>query len=134
MVSVTAFYAALLSVLFVVLCRNVIIYRRRQRIAIGAESDPDLLRRVRAQGNFAEYVPLALLLMGFAEMQGLAPLIIHGFGLALLAGRTIHAVGLSRSPEDLRFRTTGMVLTFAVLSLAAIANLILSARVVFAGA
>ena len=57
MVTITAAYAAILAVLFVVLSRNVIVIRRRRRIAIGAESDPDLLRRVRAQGNFAEYAP-----------------------------------------------------------------------------
>ena len=133
MTSVTAFYAALLTLLFVVLSRNVIVYRRRQRIAIGAEGDPGILRRVRAQGNFAEYVPLALILIAFAEIRGLPPLLIHALGLALLAGRIVHAFGLTRTPEDFRFRVTGMVLTFITLTLAAIANLVLSARVWLSG-
>ncbi len=134
MISITAFYAALLTLLFVVLSRNVIAYRRRQRIAIGAEGDPDLLRRVRAQGNFAEYVPLAVVLIAFAEIQGLMPLLVHALGLVLLTGRLVHAFGLTRTPEDFRFRVTGMALTFAVLALAAIANLALSARGWLSGA
>lgn len=133
MVDITAFYAALLTLLFVVLSRNVIVYRRRRRIAIGAEGDPELLRRVRAQGNFAEYVPLAVVLVAFVEIQGLMPLLIHALGLVLLTGRLVHAVGLTRTPEDFRFRTTGMALTFVVLSVAAIANLVLSARVWLSG-
>ena len=133
MVDITAFYAALLTIIFVVLSRNVIVHRRRLRIAIGAEGDPDLLRRVRAQGNFAEYVPLAVVLIAFAEIQGLMPLFIHALGLALLTGRLVHAFGLTRSPEDFRFRVTGMALTFAALALAAIANLVLSARIWLSG-
>lgn len=126
MVGVTAFYAALLAGLFIVLSRNVILHRRRQRIALGDEGDADLLRRVRIQGNFAEYVPLAILLIALAEIQGLPPVVVHAFGLALLAGRSLHAAGLSRTPEDFRFRVAGMALTFAVLALAALANLVLS--------
>lgn len=133
MVDITALYAALLTLLFVVLSRNVIVYRRRRRIAIGAEGDPELLSRVRAQGNFAEYVPLAVVLVAFVEIQGLMPLLIHALGLVLLTGRLVHAVGLTRTPEDFRFRTTGMALTFVVLSVAAIANLVLSARVWLSG-
>ena len=134
MISITAFYAALLALVFVALSRNVILYRRRQRIAIGAEGDAGLLRRVRAQGNFAEYVPLALVLIAFAEIQGLMPPLIHALGLALLTGRLVHAYGLTRTPENFRFRVTGIALTFAVLALAAIANLFLSLRVWLSGA
>ena len=65
--------------------------------------------------------------MALAEIQGLAPVVVHALGLALLAGRCLHAVGLSRTPEDYRFRTAGMGLTFAVLSIAAIANFAFSA-------
>ncbi len=125
MITVTALYAALLALLFLLLSRNVIVIRRRQRIAIGDEGDPGLLRRIRAQGNFAEYVPLALILMAFAEIQGLQPLVVHGLGLALLVGRALHALGLSRSPEDYRFRIAGMTLTFVVLVVSALANLTL---------
>jgi uncharacterized membrane protein YecN with MAPEG domain len=127
MVTITAFYAALLSLLFIVLSRNVIVQRRRQRVALGAEGNPELLRRVRAQDNFAEYAPLAVILMAFAEIQGLMPVLVHALGSSLLAGRLLHAFGLSRSPEDFRFRVAGMSLTFAVVGVAAIANLVLSA-------
>ena len=134
MVTITASYAALLSLLFVVLSRNVIMARRRRRVALGAEGDPELLRHVRAQGNFAEYTPLAVILMAFSEIQGLMPVLVHALGLSLLTGRGLHAFGLSRSPEDFRFRVAGMSLTFAVLGLGAVANLLLSAEVWFFGA
>ena len=133
MVTVTALYAALLALLFVLLSRNVIVVRRRRRVALGVEGDPELLRRVRAQGNFVEYAPLALVLMALAEIQGLMPLLVHALGLSLLMGRSLHAFGVSRSPEDFRFRVSGMALTFAVLVLAAAANLMLSAVALISG-
>ncbi len=127
MVGVTALYASLLALLFVVLSRNVIVLRRRRQVAVGDDGDPGLLRRIRAQANFAEYAPLALILMALAEIQGLSPILLHALGLALLAGRILHAVGLSQTAEDFRFRVTGMALTFGVLGGAALANLVLSA-------
>ena len=125
MVGITAFYAAILSLLFVWLSRNVIVARRRQRVPLGDGGHPELLRRMRAHANFAEYAPFALVLMAFAEIQGLFPILVHALGLTLLVGRCLHAYGVSRSPENFRFRVTGMALTFGVLSLAAIANLAL---------
>ena len=71
--------------------------------------------------------------MAFAEFQGLPAVLVHGLGLALLSGRSLHALGLSRTPEDLRFRVAGMSLTFIVLGVAAIANMILAARIWLAG-
>ncbi len=126
MVGITAFYAAILSFLFIWLSRNVIVARRRQRVTLGDGGDTVLLRRVRAQGNFAEYVPFALVLMALGEIQGLYPILVHALGLTLLIGRCLHAYGVSRTPEDFRFRVTGMALTFSVLALAAVANLTLS--------
>ena len=119
---VTALYAALLAVLFLVLSVRVIGARRRYQVALGAPNRA-IERAIRAHGNFAEYGPLALILLALAESLGLAPLALHALGLALVAGRAAHAWGISQEPEVLRFRVVGMMLTFAVLGLAAAALL-----------
>ena len=59
----------LLALFFVVLTFRVIGKRRVARISLGDGGDRGLLRRQRAHANFAEYVPLALILMICAEMQ-----------------------------------------------------------------
>ena len=46
-------------------------------------------------------------------------------GLILVAGRLIHAIGVSRQPEVPGSRTLGMGLTFAALIIAAMLNLAL---------
>jgi uncharacterized membrane protein YecN with MAPEG domain len=65
--------------------------------------------------NFAEYVPLALILLVLAELTGAAGLTLHALGLALLIGRVLHAYGVSQAEEDYRFRVAGMALTFVAL-------------------
>lgn len=44
-----------------------------------------------------EYVPLTLLMFLLAELQKAPPLLIPGFGIALILSRILHAAGLSRS-------------------------------------
>ena len=128
--AITALYAGLLTVLFLVLSFRVIGVRRGQRVEIGDGGDKELLRRTRVHGNFAEYAPLALVLMGLAESMKAAPWTLHLVGIALLLGRVAHAYGLSQTPHVLPLRVGGMVLTFTALSVLALACLVLSWRVV----
>ena len=60
---VTPLYAALLALWFVVLSLHVIRCRREARVSLGDGGNGRLQRAIRAQANFAEYVPLALVLL-----------------------------------------------------------------------
>lgn len=117
----TALYAGILAILFIVLSVRVITRRNQYQVAIGSDGQILLERAIRVQANFAEYVPFALLLMFLAEYSGLAPLYLHILGVALLVGRLSHAYGVSQQQEPLKFRVFGMILTFTVLLLAALA-------------
>jgi hypothetical protein len=123
---ITAFYAALLALLFVFLSVRVIGWRREVRVELGHGDDNQLLRRMRVHANFAEYVPFTLLLMAMAESMTAPRPLIHLAGLILIAGRLIHAYGLSQTPHILRYRVWGMILTFTALCLSALLCLLLS--------
>jgi uncharacterized membrane protein YecN with MAPEG domain len=116
---VTAFYASLLAFLFVLLSARVIAQRREARVEIGFGESRELMRRSRVHANFAEYVPFALLLLAFAESLKVPSIALHVLGLALLAGRLLHAYGLSQTPHILKWRTLGMVLTLGTIGLTA---------------
>lgn len=112
---VTPLYAALLALIFVALSLRTIRLRRRYRVGVGDGSRAELQRAMRVHANFAEYVPLALLLIYFAETGG-APLpLIHTLAVTLLCGRLLHAWGVSQVKENYRYRIIGMVLTFSVI-------------------
>lgn len=124
--TITAIYAALLAFLFCGLSLRVIFHRKANAIAFGDADDPELRRRIRSHGNFAEYVPLALVLLALAEIQGLPAAPLHLLGLALLAGRVLHAAALSGARHAGRLRFVAMCLTIPVIFLIALANLTLA--------
>ncbi|MGE3595783.1 MAG: MAPEG family protein [Dehalococcoidia bacterium] len=116
---VVALYAALLSLLFIGLSARTIGLRRRLQIGIGDAGSAEMLRAMRVYSNFAEYVPLALLLIYFAEVSGAPHALVHALGLSLLLGRLVHAYGVSQVNENFRFRVVGMVVTFSTLGICA---------------
>lgn len=120
---ISALYAALLAPLFVVLSIRTIAWRRTARIAFGHAADSELLRRMRAHANFAEYVPYALLLIALAESLAAPVALLHVLGLTLVAGRHVHTYALSRAPHSIPLRVAGMTATFAVIAVAALAAL-----------
>jgi len=124
-------YAAILAFIYVLLSVRVIRMRGAARVAIGHGGNSRLERRMRVHANFAEYVPLALILLAFLEMQAQSRYLIHGLALLLIAGRAIHAFGVSQDKENIRLRVTGMILTFAVLLIAALALLLNGLRAAF---
>lgn len=113
--TITALYAGLLAPILVLLSVRVIGQRRSARVAIGHGEDQTLLRRMRVHANFTEYVPMALILLALAENLKTTPLLLHVMGLALLAGRLLHAYGVSQDKENINVRVVGMSLTFAAI-------------------
>lgn len=112
---ITLLFAALHAVLVVVLAARVAMFRFSAKIALGDGGDKVMTRRMRAHGNLIEYAPLALLLLGLLELSGLDPRWLWGFGGALLAGRLLHAYGLSRRSGTSPGRFIGTLLTWGVL-------------------
>ena len=117
---VTPLYAALLGLMFIALSIRTIRLRRRYRVAIGDGRKALLQRAMRVNANFAEYVPLALLLIYFVELHDGPRLHIHLLGLALISGRLLHAWGVSQEQENFSYRTAGMALTFGVILIACV--------------
>ena len=112
---ITAVYAAISALLVVALSFRVIRLRLSTRTGIGDGGHQDLARRIRAHANAVEYLPLALLLLLLVEWNQTLPLIVHGFGIVLVLGRLLHAVGLSRSAGASPARFIGMLLTLLCL-------------------
>lgn len=123
--SVTPLYAALLTFLFVALSVRTLRLRRRLGIGLGDGDNEQILRAMRAHANFAEYVPLCLVLLFMLEALGAASAMLHTLGASLLIGRLAHAFGVSRSPENYRYRVFGMSVTFVALLGAAAALIVL---------
>lgn len=118
MTYITPFYAAIFGLMLLVLSVRTLRLRRVLGIAIGDRNNPEMLRAMRVHANFVEYVPITLLLIFMLEMQGGSAFVTNLLCLVLLAGRIVHAIGVSQAAEDFRFRVFGMAMTFASLGLA----------------
>lgn len=123
-VVITPIYAAAFALMFIGLSVRTLRLRRRHQVAVGSGDKPVLQRAIRAHANFAEYVPLTLLLISFLEGTAGSTAVVHGMCAALLVGRCLHAVGISQVVEDYRWRVAGMALTFLALGLTAMGLLL----------
>lgn len=121
---VTSLYAALLTLLYIVLAVRIIRLRWQEQVGIGTGESVPLKAAVRVHGNFAEYVPLALILLGLLELNGTSPQMLFVLGGLLFLARVFHAVGLTKSIGVSIYRTIGVLGTFGVLLISALALLI----------
>jgi len=120
---VTAIYAIVLTGFFLVLSWRVIATRRGEQITYGDNDSKRVHARIRAHANWAEYVPIALLLMFLAEYQGISVLWLHVYGIILTVGRVLHGVGMAFVPRLFQLRVYGMLLTLIALPIGMILNL-----------
>lgn len=116
---ITPFYAGLLALWFFVLSARVM-QRRQDGIVLGDGGDPRMLRVIRGHANFAEYVPLILLLMAMLELGRTSIYVLHALGITLLVARLLHGYALSFT-EFFKFgRFVGAGLTMLVLAACAL--------------
>ena len=116
----TALYAALLALLFLFMSAYTVRLRGRLRVGLGDGGERTMTRAMRAHANFAEYVPLALLLMYIMERHTNSLAWVHTLGVLLVVARVCHAYGFGREPETFQLRAVGFSLTFVVIAVAAL--------------
>lgn len=110
---ITPIYAGLLALLYLVLSYRIVLMRNK--VSIGDGGDPMLLRRIRAHGNFSEYVPIILIMIGILELNHLPFYALHILGLTLFIARLLHGYAFSFT-ESFKFgRFWGTALTFLLL-------------------
>ena len=102
---------------------RIMVMRFRMRVGIGDGGDSRLARAIRIHGNAIEYVPIALVLMLVAELDGARPALLHGCGIVLVVARIAHALGLVRSPGLSLGRGIGVVGTVGVITVLAVFDL-----------
>lgn len=112
---VTPLYASLLAFWFLVLTLRVLQEREKAHVSLGDGGSRALERAIRGHANFAEYVPLAILLLAILELSRFSLYALHALGLALLIGRLLHGYALAFRAEFRFGRLWGTLLTIIVL-------------------
>jgi len=86
----------------------------QRSVATKTADDGILQRKVRAYGNFTEYVPLGLLFVITLELMHSSPWLLWLIGGALTIGRVAHAWGLIVTYGPSPGRAVGFFLTWFV--------------------
>jgi uncharacterized membrane protein YecN with MAPEG domain len=114
--TITALYAGLLALLFLVLSARVVQMRGKGMPSLGDGGNEQLLRRIRGHANFAEYVPMLLVMLAILENGGLPATWVHALGASLVVARVLHGYALSFTPGFKFGRLWGTTLTFVLLA------------------
>ncbi len=118
--TVTAPTAVALAVLSIILSTRVSIRRGDSRVALGDGGDTGLLERIRQHSNLMETAPLALIILGLAEAQGLSATWLYASAAILLAARLIHPFGIRHDQPANPLRIVGSVGTSISMLIASI--------------
>ncbi len=116
MLPVTSLLTGAAALFLVLLSFPVANHRRKNKLSTGDGGDEAFNRKVRAQANFVEYTPIAILAIGLLEMNSFPQIWVCGFAAMLAAARVLHAIGLIWNV--IIGRMLGAILTFATLLLA----------------
>ena len=120
----TSIYAGFCGLMLCWLALQTIKLRRTNKVKLGDGGVAELQAAIRAHGNFAEYMPIVLILLFLLEYNGAHPVIIHIIGIAFMAGRYKHAKGILN--DNLRQRITGMGFTLNILIGLSLANIVMA--------
>lgn len=116
--------AGTLGLLLLGLSAYVIAGRVKFKVDLGEGDSEEMRRRIRVHANFVEYVPLALLLIGLVDYHRIGPAwLAPAMGVALVAGRALHAMGLAKTSGVSFGRFAGTNLTFLTLLVGSVAVL-----------
>lgn len=118
---VCALYAVLGALLLIKFSFDVAHLRMLYRVSYGDGGFSELQTAIRIHGNAVEYIPAALILLLFMEMNGAETWMLHVCGLLLILGRLMHYYGLHQ--RLFRWRRSGMSATWCSLVLMVLANL-----------
>ncbi|MCD8497399.1 MAG: MAPEG family protein [Alphaproteobacteria bacterium] len=116
---VTGLFAALFALGQIILSLLIVRLRMKHKVSLGDGGVPDLQSMMRVHGNFTETVPMALILMGLAELGGAPFAAVYGMGVMMVFSRLIHAYALLTPPGYGTARKIGMSLTFLTYTLGA---------------
>lgn len=124
MYPITTLTASFISFLFIIISLKIIKLRHRYKVSIGSSGNEQLEMTIRAHGNFAEYVPIALLLMLCAEANQTNVMVLCILAFSLILGRFFHAYAFVFNKSHFKFRVSGMILTFSTIIFLAVVNII----------
>lgn len=123
---ITLATASILGLMFVWLSARVISARVKGQALIGDQGDGALLFAIRTQGNFTEYVPIFLIILGLLEFASANSIVLIVLAVLFVAARLLHVPGMG-ADANLKLRQAGISGSFIAIVSASLYGLYLVA-------
>jgi uncharacterized membrane protein YecN with MAPEG domain len=120
---ITLVTASILGLMFIWLTVRVIAERVKNDVIIG-DGDTELLYKIRAQGNFIEYVPIFVIILGLLEFTGAHSTVLIVLATMFVIARLLHVPGMGEN-ANLKFRQAGIFGSFTSIGAASLYGLFL---------
>jgi uncharacterized membrane protein YecN with MAPEG domain len=111
---ITLTLAGAAALLHIWLAARVSRLRTAHRISIGDGGNEALVRRMRAHANYAENMPIVLIMIALIELAGGDARILWAAGILFILARILHGFGMDQSYPS-RLRMIGMNCTTILL-------------------
>ena len=110
---ITWVVGGILGIIYFGLSARIMFLRNKHQISLGNGKIDELELAIRVHGNFAEFVPLCLILLFFSESTLQSKGFIYALGGMLIVGRIAHAFALYTNNRPAR--VVGVILTMLTL-------------------
>ncbi|CAM3071494.1 MAPEG family protein [Vibrio rarus] len=118
---ITSLYAAILAGWICYLSVQVIKQRRKHQVSHSDGQVDDLAVARGAHSNATEYIPIGLILLLLAELNGLPLWALHLLGAVFVVGRFAH--GYAVLNKNMKARIFSMLTTFGVIGVLMVINI-----------
>ncbi len=119
---ITLSTASILGILLIWLSARVIAVRVKQEVGIGDAGNIELSYRIRTHGNFTEYVPIFVILLGLLEAAAANQTALMVLAAAIIVSRVLHVLGMGEN-ANLKLRQAGVLGTFTCIVVASLYGL-----------
>ncbi len=121
---ISGFYASLLALLMIQLAYAVVKQRIKHKSGLGHQ-EQTLLIAGRIHANASEYIPIGLIMLVLAELNGASFILLHIAGLGLLLSRVAHAWGFKEGQGETHAgRYWGTLITWITIIMLSVVNLV----------
>ncbi|GJL91881.1 MAPEG family protein [Hyphococcus sp.] len=107
-------WVGLNALLLIYISARVGMARGKHKVSLGDGGNPDMVKAIRAQGNYIEYAPAAIGGLVLLALLNTSVLAIHILGGVFFFGRVAHLLGLGMGVWG-QGRMVGTVLTMLTL-------------------